>query len=149
MTAHGCRRELWELISLVPVNPHVAHGCVVAFTFPATQPGAPPDFPVLPEIGRTLSMEHGISNHSHSTANASSPAISVGSAYSAAASNSEACPMCGKNALVRIRRRLIDRILSLFVRQRRFRCTQPGCQWQGNLRVKSSAQKRNTLPPAA
>lgn len=51
-----------------------------------------------------------------------------------------ACPMCGQHGLLRIRRRLIDRVLSLFVRQRRFRCTQPGCQWQGNLRERHSQQ---------
>jgi len=51
------------------------------------------------------------------------------------------CPLCGQHGLIRIRRRLIDRILSLFVRQRRFRCTQPGCQWQGNLREKSARRK--------
>jgi len=49
------------------------------------------------------------------------------------------CPLCGQHGLIRIRRRFIDRILSLFVRQRRFRCTQPGCQWQGNLREKTAA----------
>jgi len=51
------------------------------------------------------------------------------------------CPLCGQHGLIRIRRRLIDRILSLFVRQRRFRCTQPGCQWQGNLREKAARRK--------
>jgi len=49
-----------------------------------------------------------------------------------------ACPMCGQHGLIRIRRRFIDRVLSLFVKQRRFRCTQPGCQWQGNLREKNA-----------
>jgi len=52
-----------------------------------------------------------------------------------------ACPMCGQHGLLRIRRRLIDRVLSLFVRQRRFRCTQPGCQWQGNLSERPSHQR--------
>ena len=49
-----------------------------------------------------------------------------------------ACPICGQPRLIRIRRRFIDHILSVFVRQRRFRCTHPGCQWQGNLREKST-----------
>jgi hypothetical protein len=49
--------------------------------------------------------------------------------------------MCGQAGLIRIRRRFIDRILSLFVKQRRFRCTQPGCQWQGNLREKSAGKR--------
>ena len=64
---------------------------------------------------------------------------STSSSYSADP-NSYACPMCGQRGLLRIRRRLIDRVLSLFVRQRRFRCTQPGCQWQGNLREKHARE---------
>lgn len=53
-------------------------------------------------------------------------------------SDAHTCPLCGQHGLIRIRRRFIDRILSLFVRQRRFRCTQPGCQWRGNLREKTA-----------
>ena len=35
---------------------------------------------------------------------------------------------------MRIHRRLIDRILSVFIRLRRFRCTHVKCHWEGNLR---------------
>lgn len=54
-------------------------------------------------------------------------------AYHIESSRACACPICGKRGLLRIRRRFIDRVLSLFVRQRRFRCTHSGCHWEGNL----------------
>ena len=71
-------------------------------------------------------------NHARPSANTYAPDSST-DAYT--------CPICGQLGLVRIRRRFIDRILNLFVRQRRFRCTQPGCQWQGNLRRKRSREQ--------
>ena len=55
-------------------------------------------------------------------------------AYQVDHSGRYACPHCGQHGLLRIRRRFVDRLLSLFVRQRRFRCTHSGCQWEGNLR---------------
>ncbi len=51
------------------------------------------------------------------------------------------CPLCAQHGLIRIQRRLIDRLLSFFVRQRRFRCTQPGCSWEGNLREKTARRQ--------
>jgi hypothetical protein len=45
----------------------------------------------------------------------------------------EYCPRCG-GEIIRIRRRLFDRFLSLFRPVRRFRCASPGCEWRGNLR---------------
>ena len=77
-------------------------------------------------------------NHAHSTANTYAPENSAHPAPNDASLDAYTCPICGQSGLVRIRRRFIDRILNLFVRQRRFRCTQPGCQWQGNLRRKRS-----------
>jgi hypothetical protein len=56
-------------------------------------------------------------------------------------SGSYTCPTCGKGGLLRIRRRFIDRVLSLFVRQRRFRCTHFGCSWEGNLSEKKPDRK--------
>lgn len=44
------------------------------------------------------------------------------------------CPKCGGAGLIRVRRRFVDRVASAFVRLRRFRCTHPECQWEGNLR---------------
>ena len=43
------------------------------------------------------------------------------------------CPVCGTN-LIRTPRRQVDRVVSLFVPVRRFRCQNFSCQWQGNLR---------------
>lgn len=51
--------------------------------------------------------------------------------------DSHACPECGGTSLVRIRRRFIDRVASVFLGLRRFRCTHAGCHWEGNLRNKS------------
>jgi hypothetical protein len=44
-----------------------------------------------------------------------------------------ACPLCGNRGLIRIHRRPIDHLLSLFVNVYRFRCQQFECQWEGNL----------------
>ena len=76
-------------------------------------------------------------NHAHATANTYAQADSADAAPNDASPDAYTCPMCGQVGLARVRRRFIDRILNLFVRQRRFRCTQPGCQWQGNLRKKT------------
>ena len=46
------------------------------------------------------------------------------------------CPRC-EGDLIRIRRRPIDRMFSLFVSVRRFRCVNLGCIWEGNLRKDS------------
>ena len=45
------------------------------------------------------------------------------------------CPCCNAYA-VRIRRRLVDLILSAFVTVNRYRCSSDACGWEGNLRVK-------------
>jgi hypothetical protein len=44
------------------------------------------------------------------------------------------CPQCGGSA-IRIKRRMRDRLISLFHEVHRFRCEQLGCCWEGNLRV--------------
>ena len=43
------------------------------------------------------------------------------------------CPHCGGN-LTRIHRRPVDRLLSVFVPARRFRCVNFRCIWEGNVR---------------
>ena len=43
------------------------------------------------------------------------------------------CPHCGGD-LMRIRRRPVDRLLSVFVPVRRFRCVNFRCIWEGNVR---------------
>jgi hypothetical protein len=42
------------------------------------------------------------------------------------------CPRC-RGALIRIRRRPIDRFVSLVLPRRRYRCVAIGCGWEGNL----------------
>lgn len=45
------------------------------------------------------------------------------------------CPRC-KGSIYRVPRRMVDRILSLFVPVHRYRCSVMGCDWEGNLRVR-------------
>ena len=46
-----------------------------------------------------------------------------------------ACPMCGSGELVRIKRRPVDVLTSLFVPVCRVRCYNFRCQYEGNLRM--------------
>ena len=46
-----------------------------------------------------------------------------------------ACPRCG-GPLERIRRRWVDRLLSLLIPVRRYHCYSMGCNWTGRLRVR-------------
>jgi len=43
------------------------------------------------------------------------------------------CPRCN-GELIRVRRRLIDKLLSIVIPVRRFRCVDAGCIWEGNVR---------------
>ncbi len=43
------------------------------------------------------------------------------------------CPRCGNARLKRIRRRVIDRLLSWVYPVRRFACHGFGCDWEGNI----------------
>ncbi|MCU0982233.1 MAG: hypothetical protein MUF25_24015 [Pirellulaceae bacterium] len=52
------------------------------------------------------------------------------------------CPRCGNTDLLRIHRRLLDRLLSLVHPVYRFRCAKPGCAWEGNLPQKWFANDR-------
>ena len=56
------------------------------------------------------------------------------------------CPLCAAY-LMRVPRRGIDRLLSLFVRVYRYRCPIVSCQWEGNLRVRSRADPEMTISP--
>lgn len=80
-------------------------------------------------------------NHGHSTANAFTPVILANASCHDDHSDSYTCPMCGERDLIRIRRRFIDRIMSMFISLRRYRCTHSGCQWKGNLREKKNENK--------
>jgi len=79
-------------------------------------------------------MGNSVHSYEHNVENTFTNGTLSTVAYGGDNSGSYACPMCGKGGLLRIRRRLVDRILSLFARRRRFRCTHSGCQWEGNLR---------------
>ena len=52
------------------------------------------------------------------------------------ATSMQVCPRCGRGHLVRVRRRPIDRLLSLFMHVNRYRCYNFTCQWEGNLRTR-------------
>jgi hypothetical protein len=43
------------------------------------------------------------------------------------------CPRCGNTDLLRIHRRLLDRLLSWVRPVYRFRCADPRCAWEGNV----------------
>jgi len=45
------------------------------------------------------------------------------------------CPVCG-SATRRIRRRPIDRAVSLIFKVWRFRCSSRACSWEGTMRMK-------------
>jgi hypothetical protein len=48
---------------------------------------------------------------------------------------SEHCPRC-QGAVVRVPRRVIDRVVSLISPRHRYRCQSIGCGWEGNLPAK-------------
>ncbi len=48
--------------------------------------------------------------------------------------NTYECPRCGGYAL-RIRRRRVDRLISIFKPVQRYKCQQYNCSWQGNIGV--------------
>ncbi len=52
------------------------------------------------------------------------------------------CPRCGNTELVRIHRRLLDRLLSCVRPVYRFRCADSGCVWEGTLPQKWFASDR-------
>lgn len=62
-------------------------------------------------------------------------------AHSALSTCSRACPRCS-SALFGVARRWPDRLLSLFVPLRRYRCISLQCSWEGNFR-----EQRSVLQP--
>lgn len=46
-----------------------------------------------------------------------------------------ACPHC-KGPTIRVTRRLVDLLMSMFISVSRYRCRSIDCGWEGNLRVK-------------
>jgi len=55
-------------------------------------------------------------------------------------SKSPTCPRCGET-VHRIHRRFVDHIASLLRPVRRYRCENPACQWEGNLRWDRRARR--------
>lgn len=54
------------------------------------------------------------------------------------------CKVC-KGPVYRVHRHFLDRLINVFVRVRRFRCTEPGCVWEGRLaKVRIPERKTRT-----
>lgn len=51
------------------------------------------------------------------------------------ATQSLVCPECGVRNLIRIRRRMVDRLVGIFVKMYRYRCQEFPCHWEGRLKV--------------
>jgi hypothetical protein len=73
-------------------------------------------------------------------------AISTEPAGYVSVTTKHTCPMC-EGYLIRIPRRVTDRLLSKFVLMHRYRCPDFACQWEGNLRVRSHAAATMTISP--
>ena len=61
----------------------------------------------------------------------------------AGATTEKVCPVCAA-PVMRIRRRVGDRLLSLFVLVHRYRCVGFSCGWEGTMRERSGAATTNT-----
>lgn len=48
-------------------------------------------------------------------------------------SRTQVCPRCN-GYVIRVPRRLIDRVVSLLLPRQRYSCQTTGCHWEGNLR---------------
>lgn len=55
-----------------------------------------------------------------------------------------ACPRCGLD-LVRVQRRLLDRLISLIAPRHRYRCRAHTCQWEGAVRAGATAIARDRV----
>jgi hypothetical protein len=62
-------------------------------------------------------------------------------AYGGRSQGGYGCPHC-QGAVVRVRRRVFDRLISVVSPRQRFRCVAFGCGWEGALRVKRPQQQR-------
>lgn len=55
-------------------------------------------------------------------------------------SRTQACPRCG-GYVIRVPRRLVDRMVSLLLPRQRYSCQAAGCHWEGNLRPRGGGKK--------
>jgi hypothetical protein len=62
-------------------------------------------------------------------------------AYGGGSHGGYRCPHC-QGALLRIRRRVFDRLISVVSPRQRFRCEAFGCGWEGTLRLKHPQQQQ-------
>lgn len=53
------------------------------------------------------------------------------------------CPQCGDD-LVRVERRLLDRLFSLVVPLQRYRCRLHDCQWEGTFPARKNGPTRKS-----
>jgi hypothetical protein len=58
------------------------------------------------------------------------------------------CPCCYSRAY-RVRRRSIDRVVSLILPRHRYRCGSIGCGWEGNLAVRTRSPPKRTEPTSS
>lgn len=57
------------------------------------------------------------------------------------------CPMC-RDRLIRARRRVVDRLRSLFSPVKRYRCANFACQWHGNIADRRTEQWEDSMSDA-
>jgi predicted RNA-binding Zn-ribbon protein involved in translation (DUF1610 family) len=66
-------------------------------------------------------------------------------AYSAPRSSlRHTCPECSEQ-VHRVRRRFIDRVISLFKPVQRYRCLSPSCGWEGNMAMTPDGKAGDTM----
>lgn len=116
-------------------------------------PGMPAKVAICPVRRKSQSLPHSLTCDLAMTdpcAPLDKPADGVGL-------SSQSCPQCGSR-LIRISRKPLDRLLSLFAPLHRYRCPSFSCRWEGCLRVAypsaptapgalSSASEDDAVPP--
>lgn len=55
-------------------------------------------------------------------------------------SRTQVCPRCG-GYVIRVPRRLVDRMVSLLLPRQRYSCQSAVCHWEGNLRPRGVGEK--------
>ena len=55
-------------------------------------------------------------------------------------SRTQVCPRC-KGYVIRVPRRLVDRVVSLLLPRQRYACQSVACHWEGNLRPAAGGKR--------